>query len=181
MRDFITAAVSPVIRFIETQCHPSLHARTPLPDLWHAYEAWAAGEGIEQSLNPGIFEQLVSKLGAKCYPSPKGRIAVDLVLIAQAPEKMRLEVARQQAAADQIDRFIDTQCRRSATTRAPAVVFYDAYVEWMRNESNIRPARRKEFFTRLENRGYPRLRGTRGVLVLDGLQLIRMRPRLKLV
>lgn len=180
-RDFITAAVSPAIRFIETQCYPSIYARTPLPDLWQAYEKWSASEGIGHPLSPSIFDQLVSKLGAKCYPSPKGRIAVDLVLIEDAPGKMRLEAVQQLAAMNQIDRFVDTQCRQSATTRAPAAVFYDAYTEWMRSERNERPVGRKAFFTRLENRGYQRHRGTRGVLLLDGLQLIRLRPRLRLV
>lgn len=180
-RDFITAAVNPVIRFIETQCYPSLHARTPLPDIWRAYENWSASEDIGRPLNSGIFDHLVSKLGAKCYPSPKGRIAVDLVLIADAPEKVRLEAAQRQTVADQIDRFVDTQCRQSDTTCAPAAVFYDAYVEWLRGENNARPAGRKEFFMRLEDRGYQRHRGTRDVLLLGGLQLIRLRPRLKLV
>lgn len=181
VNDFITAAINPVIRFVDTQCYPYRYARTPLPYLWQAYEKWSASEDVGRPLAPSIFETLVASLGAKCYPSPNGRIAVDLALIEDAPEQTRREAAQQQAALNQIGQFIETQCRPSATTRTPAVVFYDAYKDWLRSENNGCPVGRKEFFERLDYYGYSRQRDTRGVRILIGLQLIGRRPRLKIV
>ncbi|EAR20597.1 primase-like DNA-binding domain-containing protein [Nitrococcus mobilis] len=179
--EVIMEAVSPIIRFIETQCYLSQHARTPLPELWQAYEQWSANEGIERPLTRSIFDQLVAKHGAKCYPSPAGRVAVDLALVDEASEQTRLEATQLQAALDQVAQFIETQCRRSTTTRAPAEVFYDAYKDWMRSEHNARPLGHKDFFERLDYYGYPQQRDARGVQLLIGLQLIGRRPRLKVI
>lgn len=179
--DFITQAVSPVIRFIETQCYLSQHARTPLPELRSAYEKWSASEGGDRSLSPSIFEQLVTKYGAKCYPSPEGRLAVDLALVEQASEQTRKGAVQQQAALDQIAQFIETQCRRSATRRAPAELFYDAYQDWTQSETKGPPVGRDEFLKRLDYYGYPRQQDARGVEILIGLQLSGRRPRLKVV
>lgn len=181
VRDFLTSAVDAVAQFVDTQCCPSRYARTPLPDVWRAYKKWVEREGTGRPLTANIFETLVASLGAKCYPSPNGRIAVDLALINDAPEQARLDAAQRQAALHQIGQFIETQCRQSVTTRAPAVVFYDAYKDWMRSENNGCPVSRKEFFERLDYYGYQRQRDTRGVQILIGLQLIGRRPRLKVV
>ncbi|MDN5872270.1 MAG: hypothetical protein L0H73_16330 [Nitrococcus sp.] len=180
-QEFITRAVSPVIRFIETQCYLSQHARTPLPELRSAYEKWSASEGIGQSVDPSIFEQLVTKYGAKCYPSPEGRVAVDLAFVEEASAQTRQDAVQQQAALDQIAQFIGSQCRRSATRRAPAELFYDAYQDWMGSENKDHPVGREEFLERLNYYGYPRQRDDRGVEILIGLQLIGRRPRLKVV
>lgn len=179
--DVIAEAVRPVIQFIETRCYLSQHARTPLPDLWVAYQQWSQSEGIERPLTRSIFDQLVAKHGAKCYPCPEGRVAVDLALVDEASEQMRLDATQQQAALDQIAQFIETQCRRSTTTRTPAEVFYDAYKDWTRDENNGRAVGYETFFERLEYYGYPQERDPRGVQVLVGLQLIGRRPRLKVI
>lgn len=181
VHDFIADAVSPVIRFIETQCYLSQHARTPLPELWEAYQQWSQSEGIDRPLSRGIFDQLVAKHGAKCYPCPEGRVAVDLALVDEASEQTRLDATQQQAALDQIAQFIETQCRRSATRRTPAEVFYDAYKDWTRTENNDRAVGCEAFLERLEYYGYPQERDARGVRVVVGLQLIGRRPRLKVV
>lgn len=184
VRDFLTSVVDSVSRFINIQCCPCRYARTPLPDLWQAYKKWIGGEEVGCPPSRNIFDTLVASLGAKCYPCPNGRIAVDLALVEEESASMhteQLDAAQLKAALDLIDQFLETQCRQSETTRTPAVVFYDAYKDWMRHEKNSHPAGRKDFFDRLNYYGYKRQRNARGVRILIGLQLIERGPRLRVV